>query len=183
MSKWIKLQCPTCGGNLQIAGDTVRFTCDHCGIAYLLERKADEIIHTGHEQLAALTTYTHRLQQWLKVGKHEIFVHEILEEQVQKERMIFVNVEYRNNSQEMLSCRRNQWVLFDTEGYTYDTLSNSTPLETTGHPPLGGERFINPGMRVRGWVAFKLPPSATLERLQFLSGFLGTKTAEFLLER
>ncbi len=182
MTNLIALQCPTCGAGLQVDEDSNKCSCAHCGNAYLLEQKAREIADAERERLLPLVTYTQQLQQWLKVGEHEIFVHAILDERGELERLVYVNVEYRNNSAETLSCRRNQWVLFDAEAYPYDTISNTTMLEQAGRPPIGGERFVTPGGRVRGWVVFKFPESAVVEKLQFLTGFLKTKTAEFLLQ-
>jgi hypothetical protein len=182
MSKWIALRCPTCGANLNVAGDLNRFTCDHCGTSYLLEQKAQEIKQAERELLSPIATYTQNLQQWLKVGNYEIYLHSITDEKVGQDRIIYANVEYRNNINETLSCRPSQWVLFDTDGYTYDTLGMTALFEDRGRAPLRGERFINPGMRVRGWLAFKVPASSVLERLQFLTGHLTTRTVEFILK-
>lgn len=183
MLNLIPLRCPTCGAKLQVAADTHQFSCNHCGNTYLLERKVQAITAQEREQLSPLTTYTHQFQQWLKVGNYDIMVHQILEEKIDKQRYLFVNVEYRNNSSDTLSCRRNQWILFDADGYSYDTESSPNLYQKQERPPLGGERFINPGMRVRGWVAFKIPSAVVVERLQFLTGYLSTKTAEFFLSQ
>jgi hypothetical protein len=183
MLKLIPLRCPTCGAKLQVAAEANQFSCNHCGNAYLLERKVQAITPQEREQLSPLTTYTHQFQQWLKVGSHEILVHQIFEETIDKQRYLFANVEYRNNSSDTLSCRRSQWILFDADGYTYDTEGNSDFFQKLERPALGGERFINPGLRVRGWIAFKIPAAAVIERLQFLTGYLSTKTAEFLLNQ
>jgi hypothetical protein len=104
----------------------------------------------------------------------------VQEEKVNEKRVIYLNVEYRNNGSETLSCRRSQWILFDAEGYTYDSATATVYYEGHSRPALGGERFISPGMKVRGWVAFEIPPTAIIERVQFLTGHLTTKTAEFL---
>jgi len=182
MTPLISLQCPTCGAGLQVDEDTNKCACAHCGNAYLLEQKASEIAPAERGRILPLATYTNQLQQWLRVGDYEIFVHAVFDEKLDDERLVFVNVEYCNNSTEILSCRRNQWVLFDAESYPYDTISNNALLEQSGRPPIGGERFIAPGGQLRGWVAFKFPPEAILVKLQFLTGFLKTKTAEFLLK-
>ena len=116
------------------------------------------------------------------MGDYKIHVHSIKEEQVQVRRVVFVEVEYRNPGAETLSCRRNQWVLYDADEYTYKATPRTALLERSELPALGGESFIRPDMRVRGWLAFEIPSAAKLERLQFFTAFLGTKTAEFLLE-
>jgi len=179
MARWIPLCCPTCGANLQVGGDKNQFSCDHCGTAYLLEHTLGDLLATEREHLSPLTTYTHQLQQWLNVGDYKVFVHHILEESINSERIVYVNVHYHNNSTTSLSCRRNQWVLYDIDAYPYDAITKSS-LFTDRHP-LGGERFISPNMQVRGWIAFKISQDTVIERLQFLTGFLSTKTAEFFI--
>ncbi len=181
MPKLFALRCPTCGANLQIAGDKNQFSCEHCGTAYLLEQTVKEMAAPQRDHLSPLTTYTHNLQQWLKVGKYEIFVHAVFEEKMESRRVVWADVAYRNNGTEQLSCRYSQWILFDSDGYTYDASSDSSLFREKDRPPLGGERFITPGMRVRGWVAFVVRPQTTVERLQFITGHLTTKIAEFLL--
>jgi hypothetical protein len=178
----VALQCPTCGARLQIAADQNRFTCGHCGNTYLLEHKLQEMAAAERERLLPLATYTPHLRQWLKVGPYEIFVHAIFEEPVDSRRVVYAEVEYRNSGLEQLSCRSSQWVLYDSEGYTYDTQSESALFAAQERPRLAGERFLTAGMKVRGWVAFVIRKPAVVERLQFLTGHLTTKTAEFLLK-
>lgn len=182
MANWIALRCPTCGANLQVTAENDRFSCEHCGNNYLLEQKASEIKPADRNRLAPITTYTHRFQQWLKAGEYEIYANELAEEVVQSGRLIFVNVAYRNSGKDTLSCRRNQWVLYDGDGYTYDALNEPRYFDGNARIGLNGERFISPGMHLRGWIVFRVPPAAGLERLQFLTGFLGTKTIEFMLK-
>lgn len=181
MTKWITLSCPTCAANLQVDGESNQFSCKHCGNNYLLKNKAQDTPPTEREQPRPLTTYTRHLNQWLRVGDYEICVHDVFEEPVQDERVIYVNVAYRNTSNKNLSCRRAQWVIFDVDGYTYDPESRNTLLEPFGRPPLSGERVIAIGMRVRGWLAYKIPKGCTIERLQFLTGYVSSKITEFLL--
>lgn len=95
---------------------------------------------------------------------------------------MYVNVQYRNNSNENLSCRRTQWILYDADGYTYDPESKSAYFELFDRPPLS-ERVIPFGRQVRGWLAFKVPKTCRLECLQFLSGYLTKQTAEFSLDQ
>jgi hypothetical protein len=178
----VALQCPTCGARLQIAGDQNRFTCSHCDNAYLLERTLQEIAAAERDKLLPLATYTPHLRQWLKVGRYEIFVHAVFEEQRELRRVVYAEVEYRNTGLEQLSCRRSQWVLFDSDGYSYDPKSESALFGGHDRPPLADERFMTSGMKVRGWIAFVIRTPARLERLQFLTGHLTTKTAEFLLK-
>ncbi len=41
---------------------------------------------------------------------------------------------------------------------------------------------VDRSRRGRGWVAFEIPSTAIIERVQFLTGHPTTKMAEFLLE-
>lgn len=127
----------------------------------------------------------HSLQEWVTVGDYDVFVHRLTGQGsvtgAETERILYVEVEYRNQSgQESLSCRRNQWHLFAEDGYSYEALSEvgaSHLYEEKKY--FGGDRFINPSMHVRGWLAFRVPVDAKIELLQFMTAFLGTKTAEF----
>ena len=182
MFNFISLHCPTCGANLRVNKDSERFACEHCGNNYVLKQKARDLKPDDLKNISPLTTYTHQTKQWLKVGEYEIYLHEIVQKQVDGQQLFAVNVEYRNNGAETLSCRRSQWILFDTDGYTYDNDAwGKLPEELTGQP-LGGDRMVTPGSRVRGWVSFKLPQNTMVEKLQFLTGYLNTRTAEYLLK-
>ncbi|GAB4577839.1 MAG: hypothetical protein Fur0022_05710 [Anaerolineales bacterium] len=183
MKQMISLQCPTCGARLDVAKTESQFTCAHCGNAFLFEKTVGETPVAERDHLSPQAIISHQLRQWLRVGNFEIFVHAILEEKENERRFIFVDVEYRNPGKETLSCRRNQWILYDAQGYTFDAASDSSLLEKRGRPPLTGERFVNSGMRVRGWVVFSPPMNVNLERLQFITGFFMPKTAEFILQK
>ena len=38
MSDFIKMTCPSCGGNLEITQDIDRFACAHCGVEHIVKR-------------------------------------------------------------------------------------------------------------------------------------------------
>ena len=182
MFNFISLNCPTCGASLRVKKDSERFACEHCGNNYVLKQKARDLKPDDLKNISPITTYTHQTKQWLKVGEYEIYLHEIMQKQVDSQQIFAVNVEYRNNGNETLSCRRSQWILFDVDGYTYDNDAwGKLPEELSGQL-LGGDRMLTPGARLRGWVIFKLPEATEVDRLQFLTGYLATKTAEFLLK-
>lgn len=98
-------------------------------------------------------------------------------------RVLFVEVIYRNpHADKQIEGRRNQWWLYDEDGYSYEAQgSNRWLYENNGKPFLGGTRYLSPGTKVRGWVAFELPREAVPERLQFVDGFLSGNTADFWL--
>ena len=182
-SNFINLQCPTCGAGLQVAGEKNQFACDHCGNRYLLDRKLEDLDVAEREHLEPSVTYTHQINQWLRVAEYEVFLHNVAVETVKTEQVLYIDVAYRNGSATALKCRHDQWVVFDKEGYTYEPVKDyNFPELYEGNAKryLGLTRIITPGMRLRGWLGFLIPPSTTLEYLQF-SGGTPTKTVEFEL--
>jgi hypothetical protein len=168
---------------LNVNSDSNSFACEHCGNHYLMDGKIRSLKAAELRDLSPLATYTSQLRQWLKVGNYDICLHEVNETNSAGVHKFSINVEYRNSGKETLSCRRNQWILFDADGYAYDGDYSSDLYEDLPGQPLGGDRMAMPGMHVRGWVAFKLPQAAVVDRLQFLTGYLVTKTAEFTLRQ
>lgn len=132
------------------------------------------------------TNSTHSIQEWIQVGDYDIFVHEIIEEKdvIEGKRLIYIEVEYANNrSAEELSCRRNQWYLYDDQGYSYEAESSRELYEKKDVQYLGGDRFLNQGMKLRGWLVFKVPENAAIKSLQFITAFIGTETADIIIDQ
>lgn len=181
-SHFIALQCPTCGAGLQVAGEKNQFTCDHCGNRYLLDRKLKDLAEPEREHIKPNVTYTQHIQQWLRVGEYELFLHSVGLETVQKERVLYIEVAYRNASTRALTCRHDQWIVFDREGYTYEPVKDYDfrALYEGNKRYMGLSRVITPGMRLRGWLGFVIPATAILEYLQF-SGGIPAKTVEIEL--
>jgi tripartite-type tricarboxylate transporter receptor subunit TctC len=75
-----------------------------------------------------MVTYTQKSEQWLHVADYEVVLHSLIEEKVDERRILFVDVAYRNTVQGPLTCRHDQWVLFDRDGYTYDPVRDFTPI-------------------------------------------------------
>jgi len=181
MTNLFSLQCPTCGATLQIAGENNRFICQHCHNSYLLDHKIEEMSAAEREDIRPTATYTKQTRQWIRVASYDVFLHAILEETIKKERVLYIDVEYRNQSSEPLTCRHDQWVVFDSNGYTYEPVKDfSMPELYTEKRYLGMSRIITPGMKLRGWLAFVLPGPAAIEYVQF-SGGVPAKTVEFRL--
>jgi hypothetical protein len=129
---------------------------------------------------------THSPQEWVQVGDYDIFVHEIIEEQdvVDGKQLVYIEVEYANNrSAEELSCRRNQWYLYDDQGYSYEAESSGDIYEEKDLQYLGGDRFLNQNMKLRGWLVFKVPENAAIKNIQFVTAFIGTETADIMLDK
>lgn len=183
-SSFINLQCPTCGAGLQVAGAQNHFTCNHCGNRYLLDRKLEDFDVGEREQLTPSVTYTQHIQQWLRIAEYELFLHSISIETFKEMQVLYIDVAYRNRSTTAITCRHDQWIVFDREGYTYEPVKdyNFPELyEGKAKRYIGLSRIITPGMRLRGWLGFLIPTSTTIEYLQF-SGGVPVKTVEFELQ-
>jgi len=119
------------------------------------------------------------------VEEYDIFVHTLIEEQdvIDNKRLVFIEVAYANNrSAEALSCRRNQWYLYDDQGYSYEAESSPDLYENKDVQYLGGERLLSQNMELRGWLAFKVPANTVITRIQFMPDFLTTKTADIIID-
>jgi ribosomal protein S27AE len=181
---YINLLCPTCGGGLQVAAEKNQFACHHCGNKYLLDRKLEELDAAERQHIQPSVTYTEHIQQWLRVAEYEVCLQRVSLETVDKERVLYIDVAYRNPSSTALTCRHEQWLVFDTEGYTYEPVKDFDARELyEGNTKryLGMSRIITPGMRLRGWLAFLVPAPTTIEYLQF-SGGAPTRTVEYKLQ-
>jgi hypothetical protein len=113
-------------------------------------------------------------------------VHEIIEDQdvIDGKQLVYIEVEYANSrSAEELSCRRNQWYLYDDQGYSYEAESSRDIYEEKDLQYLGGERFLNQNMKLRGWLVFKVPENAVIKNIQFITAFIGTETAVIMLDK
>ena len=182
MSNLFSLQCPTCGAGLQIAGEKNTFLCEHCKNNYLLDRKIEEMNAAERENIQPISTYTNKTRQWIRVAGYEVFLHVVSNETVKKDRVLYIEVECRNVLAAPLTCRHDQWIIFDKDGYTYEPVKDfSFPELYEQKRYLGMSRTITQAMRLRGWLAFVLPPSAVVEYLQFSAG-TPAKTIEFQLK-
>jgi hypothetical protein len=139
----------------------------------------------GTRSTQASKNSTHSIKEWIQVGDYDIFVHQIIVEKevVDNKRLVYIEVEYANQrSAEELSCRVNQWVLYDSQGYSYEAKSSRNLYENKNVQYLGSDRFLSQNMQLRGWLAFEIPENAILKRIQFITAFLGTKTADILVD-
>ncbi len=180
MPNLFNLQCPTCGASLQADGESRNILCEHCGNKYLLDQKIGQMNETEREQLSPTVTYANKPQQWIKVAAYDVFLHKFSVEKAEKDSVLFIEVEYENQTPDPLKYRHDQWIVFDKTGYTYEAVKDfSHPhLYKEEKIYLGMHRTLNPGMRLRGWLAFVLPPSSIIEYLQFSAG-TPAKTLEF----
>lgn len=179
MTNLLSLQCPACGAPLQTTVEKNRLACQHCGNQYLFDRTLEEVA-AAKGGIQPTVTYTQHLQQWLRVADYEVFVHSLSQATITKERVLYIEIAYRNPATYPLTCRHDQWVIFDTNGYTYEPLRDFDKPEiykSQQKPYVGLSRVITPGMNLRGWLGFLIPETATLVYLQF-SGGSPTRTVE-----
>lgn len=183
MPHLISLTCPTCGANLEASGESKKIACGHCGNHYLLDKSVEQLDDAQRNRLSPSVTYVNKSGQWLKIADVDIFLHSFSEETIEKEHVLCAEVEYVNNTDASMKIRHDQWIVFDKAGYTYEaTMDYLHPKLYKGKTYTGRTRILNPGMRLRGWLVFILPPNSEIECLQFSAGIPITKTAEFRIE-
>ena len=130
-----------------------------------------------------------KTQIWLQVKEYDICVHKITEQLhastqlsgEHEERVIYVDVEYKNQTQEEMSCRPIQWNLFDRQGHSYRHIALGTrQYFKTRHQFR--EQNIGLGQNLRGWIVFSVPNDAEITILQFKTAYIGTKIANFSVQ-
>ncbi len=180
MTNLFNLQCPTCGASLQADGSSKQIACEHCGNQYLLDKELEQMDDAQRENLSPAVTYTNKPGQWIKVAEVDVLLRSFSDETIGKERVLFAEVEYLNKTTDPLKYRHDQWIVFDKAGYTYEaTMDYLHPKLYKGKVYVGRTRMLNPGMRLRGWLVFILPPESKIECLQFSAGSQPIKTLEF----
>ncbi len=127
----------------------------------------------------------YHLNQWIEIDDYLVQIEEVKEEIIQtrssssseKVRTVRLLVAYQNQTEGTLKHVGLQWLLYDADGYTYD---NEIVLAYFGDdaPRKLKEGRINPGRKVRGWVAFKVPHDAVLVYAQFRANFMTPNTAD-----
>jgi len=80
-----------------------------------------------------------------------------------------------------MSCRPNQWSLFDKQGHSYRRIAIGThQYFRTRHQFR--EQVIGLGQNLRGWIAFSVPNDAEITVLQFKTAYIGAKIANFSVQ-
>jgi len=182
LSTLVSLTCPTCGANLQVEGDTNLFQCSHCRNKYILDHKIHEMDEGTRKNLAPLVTYTKEMGQWLKVAEYDLILHQMETNKTGGTDILYIDVGYENKSATPVKYRHDQWVVFTSTGHSFEPAKEFThpQLYESDKIYLGMTRVLNPGMNLRGWLAFVLPGGTKLKYIQF-SGGISPKTVEFQL--
>jgi DNA-directed RNA polymerase subunit RPC12/RpoP len=180
MTRLFSLTCPTCGAHLQISGEKDQFRCEHCGNKYLLDHKVSDIDESARRHLTPLVTYTQAIGQWLRVAEYDVILLRVDDRATGDGKVFHIEVEYQNKTDAPIKYRHDQWVLFDAEGHSFEPVKDFTHphLYSEDKIYLGLTRVLNPGMKLKGWLAFVLPESSRFEYLQFSAG-TPIKTVEF----
>ncbi len=129
-----------------------------------------------------MTTY--QQNEWFEQDSYRVRVgnlkDEMISEKKTQQRSVRIEVQYENRSQRTLKYVTLQWLLYDTDGYSY----SSTILRKM----YGGDAIrklpegrLNPGKSVRGWVAFEVPKDAKLAYVQFRANFMADAVADVYL--
>lgn len=104
------------------------------------------------------------------------------EDNAGKERVVYLNVEYANPTDtKSIKCGLSQWRVYDKESYGYEPEALSNWLYKDNNKRQLVDSFVNPGLNLRGWVAFIVPKPADIGRVQFMSGHLSGKTADLTI--
>jgi hypothetical protein len=136
------------------------------------------------KNILRLSPKKHTVREWIQAKEYTVFVHKVVDQEyifdVDSKRIVYIDVEYRNDTPvDNMSCRSNQWHIFSEDGYCFDTVSSLFGnIYYQDKPYLGGDRIINSGRHVRGWLAFEIPHEKKVHYLQFMNSILGTKAVD-----
>jgi len=91
-----------------------------------------------------------------------------------------IHAAYENKSNRLLKYVTLQWLLFDTEGYSYESAILRKLYGTDEQRKLR-EGHLNPGKSTRGWIAFQLPKDAEISHVQFRANYMAKAVADVAL--
>lgn len=180
MLKLFPLKCPSCGAGLEVDGSLRKFECGHCGNRYLLDKTVESMPEGERQRVDPITTVTEKTGHWFRVAEVDVMLNYTGLHRTEKERILYAEIAYENRTEIPLKYRHDQWVVFDKSGYTFEPAKDYDyrHLYAGDKIYLGMTRHLNPGMKLRGFLAFVLPESFAFEYLQFSAGYPG-KTIEF----
>lgn len=131
----------------------------------------------------------HEPNRWLAIDDYTIFVHSGLKDAVINDtglitpelvRSVRILVEYNNHSEKPVKFRLGQWLLFDTDGFSYESELRNQFYEDDASCKLR-EGIIDPGQQVKGWVAFSITKNSRLSHVQFRADFITRKVINIQL--
>ena len=130
------------------------------------------------------------LNQWVTIEEYLIRVEDVKDEMItvrsfsssEEVRAIRILVAYKNKRSLALKHVGLQWLLYDTDGYSYD---NTILLRLFGDDDNRKlqEGYVGIGKVVKGWVAFKVPKEAVIDYVQFRKHYMTDNIATISLEK
>lgn len=136
-----------------------------------------------------MKSHMHESDRWLAINDYTIFVHSALRDAVINDtglitpefvRSVRILVEYINHSDTSIKFRLSQWLLFDTDGFSYESEIRNQFYEDDASCKLR-EGIIDPGQQAKGWVAFKVSIKSRLSHIQFRADFITSKVINIRL--
>ena len=123
--------------------------------------------------------------EWVEIDGYRIKLSEVKEEMVResskKIRAVRIHVLYENRTDHPLKYVTVQWLLYDTEGYSYSSTIMRKFYGDDSSRKLS-EGLLSTEKKVRGWVAFELPQDAKPDYVQFRANFMADAVADVYLD-
>ena len=124
------------------------------------------------DQWVSVDDYTVRVEGGLK----DALIHDTGVRPPEDVRSVRILVVYANPSNQPLKYRLGQWLLFDAEGFSYESELRDQFYQDDARVKLR-EGVIDPGQQARGWVAFKIREKAQPAYVQFRADYMTRKVA------
>lgn len=175
-AKWIILLviggilflCLACCGILMIAGVAGNDSSDDHGTK-IEDTQDEEETSTDDTSEEVATTVKYKIGDRIEIGDYIITVNGTENPYIESKtysqpdsgnKYIAVEVTYENETKDSISYNVYDWLLSDSDGYTYDQAWGSKePNLSSGD--------LNPGEKVRGWVTFEVPETSTQYSIKF----------------
>ena len=131
----------------------------------------------------------YKLNEWVELDEYKIIVTTMKEESTQtgsaqatgEIRAVRIHVAYENRSDKPFKFVALQWLLFDQDGYSYES-EILRKLYGDDAPRKLQEGRLSPGKSVQGWVAFQLPKDARPAYVQFRKNYMADTVADISLK-
>ena len=155
-----------CCGILIIAGVAGGSTSDDHGTK-IGDTQNEEDTDDGSEDIVTTTKY--KIGDRIQIGDYIITVNKAENPYVESSiysqpdsgnKYVAVEVTYENETNDSISYNVYDWLLSDSDGYTYDQAWGSK------EPDLSSGD-LNPGEKVRGWVTFEVPDTSDQYSIKF----------------
>ena len=131
---------------------------------------------------------SYKLNEWVELDEYKIIITAVKEESIQtgstqsleEIRAVRIHVAYENRSGKPFKFVTLQWLLFDQDGYSYES-EILRKLYGDDAPRKLQEGHLSPGKSVQGWVAFQIPKDARPAYVQFRKNYMADTVADISL--